>query len=79
MSTMNAPENPRYTQGEMMNHPGETSQERYLRQIRNATVTIAIIVVLGALLTLIGMILGVAELHSIYNLFQTGINANSGD
>jgi hypothetical protein len=51
----------------------ETTQERYLRQIRNAVVIIAIIAVAAAVLT----IWGVVQLDHIYNVLNS-ITPGSG-
>lgn len=51
----------------------ETTQEKYLRQIRNAVVIIAIIAVAAAVLT----IWGVVQLDHIYNVLNT-ITPGSG-
>jgi hypothetical protein len=51
----------------------ETIQEKYLRQIRNAVVIIAIIAVAAAVLT----IWGVVQLDHIYNVLNT-ITPGSG-
>ena len=45
----------------------ETTQEKYLRQIRNAVVIIAIIAVAAAVLT----IWGVVQLDHIYNVLNS--------
>jgi hypothetical protein len=52
----------------------ETTQEKYLRQIRNAVVIIAIIAVAAAVLT----IWGVVQLDHIYNVLNTISTPGSG-
>lgn len=59
-------------------HPGETTSERYLRQIRNAAVIIAVIVVIAAIVTLVGSVIQGVELsHMVNNLNDVLNNGTS--
>lgn len=57
--------------------PSETTSERYLRQIRNAVVIIAVIVVAAAIGTLVGSIIQGVELSHVVNNLNDVLNSGT--